>query len=49
MSYYQPAYTTTGSTSLRQFVPNYQTRSDYLPGVVREGVNPTTADLVKIT
>lgn len=51
MSYIQPGYstgyTTAGSTSLRQFVPTYQTRSDYLPGVVREGSNQTTADLVK--
>jgi hypothetical protein len=53
MSYYQPSpsvgYSSSGTTPLRQFVPNYQARSDYLPGVVKDGVNPTTADLVEIT
>lgn len=33
---------------LRHYVPHYQPRSDYLPGVVREGTNPTVNDLVLI-
>jgi hypothetical protein len=48
MSSYSSTYASGGSTSLRQFVPNYQTRSDFLPGTVREGSNPTTADVVTI-
>jgi hypothetical protein len=37
MSHYtsQPVYVSNGVTPLRNFVPNYQTHSDYLPGVVR--------------
>lgn len=32
--------------SVRQFVPTYVVKSDYLPTVVHEGHNATTADLV---
>lgn len=32
--------------SIRQFVPTYVVKSDYLPTVVHEGHNATTADLV---
>lgn len=31
---------------IRQFVPTYVVKSDYLPTVVHEGHNPTTSDLV---
>jgi hypothetical protein len=47
MSYYQPV-NSYGTTPLRQFVPSYQARSDYLPGVVKEGANTYTADVVRI-
>ena len=43
MSYYPG-----GQTSVRQFIPNYVVKSDYLPTVVRDGNNATTADLVCI-
>lgn len=41
MSYFP----TTGS--IRQYVPTYTLKSDYLPTVVHEGGNPTTQDLVQ--
>ena len=45
-----PVYQTHGTNShrLREFVPTYQVRSDYLPGAVREGNNPQVNDLVTI-
>jgi hypothetical protein len=49
MSYYQPSPSVGyGTTPLRQFVPTYQARSDYLPGVVKEGANNNTANVVII-
>jgi hypothetical protein len=39
MSYYPQSYGLANSANrpsqLRQFVPNYQTRSDYFPGIVQ--------------
>ena len=39
MSYYHQG-------GIRQYVPTYVVKSDYLPTVVHEGHNATTADLV---
>jgi len=45
-----PVYQTHGTNAhrLREFIPTYQVRSDYLPGTVREGNNPQVNELVTI-
>lgn len=35
-------------SSLKQFIPTYVVKSDYLPTVVQQGQNATTADLVHL-